>query len=359
VGERVAIYAEQSKRFLLIIGALYVGYQLLNFLRPALTPFIIALLITYILRPVYLRFKKWGLPKSMSLLLTYLLLFVFLGVFFGIFIPLFLAQFKEFLYYIPKIQKGLIKLYSNYKIFLERSAYGAQIDQFISRNVANLSSLFTGLAKSISALGISLVNFFFELVLGLVISVFFLKDWTLISSTIKQILQAASGAEAVAFLKESNLRVAQFIKGQLTVALITGFLTGLFLFFLGVPLAGFVGVLVSIFDLVPYFGPIVAGLAAVLLALSVSPTLALWALVAIFLVQQIENLLISPLVVGRNIQIHPLTVLFALFLGGFLFDFIGIILAVPVAGIIKYWVEVNLLQKGGKLEEQGDQIEVS
>jgi|GEM_PF-6422603 len=352
---RVSQLAEQAKNFILIAVSLYIAYQLLNYLRPVITPFVIALLITYILRPVYLAFRSWRFPRSVSLLLTYLIFFVFFGVFFGVFIPLLIAQFKEFLQYLPKIQLGIIDLYSDYRVFLERSTYGAQIDQFITNNIGNLSTIFSTLTRSISTLGFSVINFIFEVVLGLVISVFLLKDWSLISKNIKMIISAVWGQKAVEFLKESNRRVAMFIRGQLTVAAITGVATGLTLSILGVPLAGFLGILVAIFDLVPYFGPIVAGTAGILLALSISPALAIWTLVVFVVMQQLEGLLLVPMIIGRNAQIHPLTVLLALLLGGTLFNILGIILAVPAAGIIKYWIEINLLQSGGQLEEQRNQ----
>lgn len=349
---KAAQLAERSKNFILIVGALYLAYVLINYFRPVLTPFIIALLFTYILRPVYFAFRNLNLPKSISLILTYLLLLVFFGVFFGVFIPLLIAQFREFLQYIPKIQRGIIELYSNYKVFLEHSSYGAQIDQFIMNNVSNLPALFSEVAKSLSSLGFSVINFIFEFVLGLIISVFLLKDWSLISKNLKSLIRAVSGQKAVEFLKESNLRIAMFIRGQLIVAAITGLATGIALSILGVPLAGFLGILVAIFDLVPYFGPIVAGVAGILLALSVSPALALWTLVVFVVVQQLEGLLLAPLIIGKNSEIHPLTVLLALLIGGTLFDILGIVLAVPVAGIIKFWIEINLLHTGGKLEEQ-------
>lgn len=344
-------FADTAKNFLLIAASLYAAYLAIKFLLPVLRPFIIGIFITYILRPVYLWFEKRKLPKTVSLLLTYALFVIFFVILAVIFVPIFISQFKEFIHYIPKIQERLIVIASELKDFISKYGLVSQVETIIQRALSDLSSKAVSILQSVSLAGATVFGFVLNLVLGLIVSIYFLKDWSQISRTIKIFLKGAFGESAVDFITEGNRKIASFIKSQIIVAFITGLLTGMLLYFIGVPLAGFLGVLVALFDLIPYFGPIFAGGIAILLALSVSPAMAFWAFVAVFVAQQIEAMVLAPLVVGKNTEIHPLTILFSLLLGATLFGFIGIIIAVPAAGIFKAWIERNFISEGGSVEE--------
>ncbi|MCX7831291.1 MAG: AI-2E family transporter [Actinobacteria bacterium] len=341
-------FVEPAKSLLIIALAIYVLYLAIKSLMPVLTPFIIGLFITYMLRPLYLFFRHRKLPKPLSLLFTYLIFIVLLVLLLVIFIPMLVAQAKEFVQYIPKIEKNLMNLIDRLKEFLSRYNVTSQIEGFIQRGFGDLSSRALNIFRSVSIAGISFISSMLNLILAFIISVYFLKDWKPISETIKAFLKGAFGDSAVEFLTESNRKIALFVRGQIIVAAITGLISGIVLYILGVPLAGFLGVLVAIFDLVPYFGPIFAGSLAVLLALSVSPYMAIWTALTMFLVQQFESMFLSPMIVGKNTEIHPIAILFSFLLGATLFGFIGIIIAVPAAGIIKVWLQRNFLEQGRK-----------
>lgn len=339
-------FVEPAKSILIIALAVYIIYLALKSLMPVFTPFIIGLFITYILRPLYLFFVNKKIPKPISLLLTYLIFLVILVLLLVIFIPMLIAQAKEFVHYLPKIEKNLMDLIDRLRDLLSKYNITSQIEVFVEKGFGDLSSRALSVFRSVSIAGISFISFLLNLLLAFIISIYFLKDWKPISETIKAFLKGAFGDSAVEFLTESNRKIALFVRGQIIVAVITGLISGIVLYLLGVPLAGFLGVLVAIFDLVPYFGPIFAGSLAVLLALSVSPYMAFWTALAMFLVQQFESLFLSPTIVGKNTEIHPVAVLFSLLLGATLFGFIGIIIAVPAAGIIKVWLERNFLRQG-------------
>lgn len=345
-------FVEAAKALILIFIAIYLVYVALKSLLPVLTPFIVGIFITYLLRPLYLFLRRKRIPKGLSILLTYVIFLVVFAILITIFIPVFIAQAKEFIQYIPRIQKSILGFINSFKSYLRQFSFAPQVESAVQRSLNEVSLKAVNILQSISMAGVSLFSFVINLILSLIISIYFLKDWAKISSTIKSFIRGMFGDEAVDFLSESNKKIAMFVKGQVLVAILTGLITGVVLYLLKVPLAGFIGILVSIFDLVPYFGPVFAGTLAVLLALSVSPVLALWTAIAIFIVQQLEAMFFSPLIVGKNTEIHPLTILFSLLLGATLFGFIGIMIAVPVAGIVKVWIEKNIIGRGGEVEER-------
>ena len=127
-----------------------------------------------------------------------------------------------------------------------------------------------------------------------------------------------------------------FVRGQLLVALIIGVLYALAFSIIGVPLALVVGLLAGLGELVPYLGGAVALILASLLALAGGqPIDVLWVLIAFTAVQALEGALISPWIMGRKAQLGPGLVILAIVVGGELFGFIGLLAAVPAAGLLK------------------------
>ena len=120
-----------------------------------------------------------------------------------------------------------------------------------------------------------------------------------------------------------------YLRGQATIALAVGVLAGLGLSVVGVPSAPLLGVFVGLFNVIPYFGPFIGGIPAVIMALSVSWQKAAFTVLALFLVQQIDGMVISPRVMGNSTGFSPAVVLLALFAGARLGNIAGMLLALP------------------------------
>ena len=120
-----------------------------------------------------------------------------------------------------------------------------------------------------------------------------------------------------------------YLRGQLTIALVIGVLAAVGLAIVGVPGAPILGVFVGVFNVIPYLGPIIGGVPAVLLALSVSWQKATFALLVLLLVQQIDGMVISPRVMGNITGFSPAVVLLALYVGARLCGVWGMLLALP------------------------------
>jgi predicted PurR-regulated permease PerM len=247
---------------------------------------------------------------------------------------------------LPQIEKSVLNLIDNLREYYRGKNYPdwvvSELNRVASLLTGNISSIF----KSISAAGISIVSGLLNLFLGLFISFYILKDWEKITVNIKRLFKHFFGDASIEFLRESSQKISAFVKGQLLVAASVGILAGIVLTVLNVPFSAFLGLLTGIFDLVPYFGPIIVGVLATLIALSVSPELALWTAVAMFAVQQLESVVLAPHIVGKETEIHPVTIMLAFLIGGKLFGILGIILAVPVAGIAKLLVEKAVIKEG-------------
>jgi predicted PurR-regulated permease PerM len=148
-------------------------------------------------------------------------------------------------------------------------------------------------------------------------------------------------AYVVGLWTRSQQKIGRWLQGQIILALLVGALVYLGLTILGVQYALVLALVSALFELIPYFGPIMAAIPGVALALVQSPILGLWVLLLYVLVQQLENHLIYPIVVRKTVGLPPLLVIIALLVGGKLGGFFGFVLAVPVmAALVEYLNDV-------------------
>jgi predicted PurR-regulated permease PerM len=132
-----------------------------------------------------------------------------------------------------------------------------------------------------------------------------------------------------------NHIVRQFIYGYLSVSLIVALLSFILLKIIGVDSPGLLGVIVGVADLIPYFGPFIGAIPAIIIAFAKGPLTALLAALALGAVQQLESLVISPKIIGSRTGLHPLTVIFVVLAGGYYFGVGGMILSVPLTAALK------------------------
>jgi len=149
--------------------------------------------------------------------------------------------------------------------------------------------------------------------------------------------------------KRSERKIGKWVQGQLLLALIVGLAVYIGLSLLGIRFALLLGIVAMILELVPNVGPVLAAIPAVILAFVQGPaTLGLWVLLLYIIIQQIENHLLVPVVLGRTVGLNPVVVIIALLIGAKLAGILGIILAVPAAAILVEILEEIAHQTGYK-----------
>jgi predicted PurR-regulated permease PerM len=191
----------------------------------------------------------------------------------------------------------------------------------------------------ISKLGGSIIN----MVLGIIVSIYLLKDKNFFLSLCRKILHLLLPQKTNAIVHETlheiNKVLSQFIRGALLDALIIAILSSLLLSILGVQFAVFIGCFAGIANIIPYFGPLLGMIPAFIVAmLTEGLTQALMAVALLFILQQFDASIIYPKIVGSTIGMHPLIVLLAIMIAGYYGGILGMVAAVPVAGIVKIFV---------------------
>ena len=205
-------------------------------------------------------------------------------------------------------------------------AFGERLTQLARDAAPSGSGVLAGAGSFISSLGASIA----DAVLVLVGGVYLASQPKLYRGGLLKLLPAARRHVAAEALDDSGRALKSWLGGQLVSMVVVGLLTGFGLWMLGVPLPFALGLLAGLFDFVPLIGPLVAAAPALLLALTVGPTAAMWTGALYLGVQQIEGNILSPLVQQRAVDLPPALLLFALLGFGSLFGAVGVILAAPL-----------------------------
>ncbi|SDS73073.1 Predicted PurR-regulated permease PerM [Halopseudomonas xinjiangensis] len=316
-----------------LVAALY-------FLSPILSPFLIGMLLAYLGDPLADRLERLGLSRVMAVLVVFALGTGILILCIGILVPLLGNQISWLRDQIP----AMIDWVNHTALPWIESRTGVSTDDFRLDTVRetirdNLSStggvlgmILAQATRSTMALITWLVNLFMIPVVGF----YLLRDFDYIIERCRNLLPREREPVIVALVKECDMVLGAFIRGQLLVMLCLGILYSLGLWLVGLDLAVLIGMVAGLASIVPYLG-FAVGIAAALIAAAFQfgdIFHLVMVVVAFSVVQTLESVVLTPWLVGDRIGLHPVAVIFAVLAGGQLFGFVGILVALPVAAII-------------------------
>ncbi len=212
----------------------------------------------------------------------------------------------------------------------------------IAREVSTrLHSLFTSLLSKSLNMIFAIVSSFTLIITVPFISFFFLKDGYRIKKFIIQCVPNRYFEMSLNLLYKTNQQLGNYIRGQLLVSTIVGALSVAALYSLNVPYFFVIGIIAGLANMIPYFGPIVGALPAILVAIVETGSLGslLGIVIAFAMIQLLDNVLISPLIVSRSVQIHPLLVIIMILIGSNVGGMFGMLVAVPAFAVAQVIVK--------------------
>lgn len=303
--------------------------------RQVLFPFVLGGLLAYLLAPVVKAVEKLGLSRLPSLVVVYVGLvgLSVLSVTFGY--PALVRELTSLLSAIPeyahKVEAALGQLERQYSNFYLPESLRSVVDQRISLAETGLLRLVHQSADTL----MGLMGHLFGLLLAPVLAFYLLKDWELISVGLKSLVPKKIRLDVSDLVRDMDEVVRGFIRGHLVVCALVGGLTALGSYLIGLPFALLVGIFAGVLDIIPFFGPIIGAIPAVALALLQSWQIILYTLFLFVLIQQVESNIITPKILGEAVGLHPIMIIFALLAGGQLWGIIGMVVALPLAAIIR------------------------
>lgn len=191
----------------------------------------------------------------------------------------------------------------------------------------------------------TIVSGAFQVVMIGIASAYILYDFPRLTASVRRFVPVRYRALYADIVRKADRAVGGYLRGQVLITLILGVLIWIGLTAIGLPLATAISVLAAVLNLVPYLGPIVATVPAVLLGFTISPLTALLALIVFLAANQIEAHVLGPMVLGKSTNLHPLTVLVSILVGVGFLGILGAFLAVPVVALTKVVLEDYLLTR--------------
>ncbi len=329
------IQAKIIYRRLFLIMVSIAGLYFLYRVRIVLIPFIFAFFIAYLLNPLVQFIGNKKVPRSLAILLVYLAVFGLsaLVVIYGL--PHIIEEFNRLGQAIPDLTGEMKKIMAYVEKRYSKSALPEGVKQVFDERIKHLEEILLGTVRAATTSLLKSFSYLLSLVIAPVFAFYMLKDIERIKESFTLTIPRKYRSDVLAIGRDLNEIMSGFFRGHLLILIITGALTGLGMYLIGLDFAFIIGIIAGVAELVPYLGPFITAVPAVALALLISRKTAVFAVIVILIVQQLENSVITPKILGKNMGLHPLVVIFTLLAGGELYGFIGILLAVPAAAAIK------------------------
>lgn len=332
--------AHRRRLLLAISGGLVAAAVLRGVLRALAMQLLAASLLMLLALPLCRHLEK-RLPGSAAALLSLGTLLLTAVLTLVLLLPPVAGQLRALANELPALVDNLQGLLLQFSAQLESRgiALTAVRDGVLSR----LTDAAGSILSRVMGLASSLISSLSQLLLSPLMAFYLLRDRRKIAAGLTLLLPVAYRARGVRAAREMKRESAAFFRGQLVLSLLVGGMTALGLLLTGTPGWLLLGVLMGVFELVPYIGPVIAGAPAVLLSLQGGWGKALWTLAVLVIIQQIEGTLLSPRLMGSATSLHPMTVLLLVSAGGMLGGTLGMVAVIPlvvsIRGALRGWRE--------------------
>ena len=336
---------------------------IMSTLQPFIIGFVIAYLLNFIL--VFIENKllshnklnnlKKGAKRGISILLTYIVAFFIIYLFVQFVLPQVVDSIVGIANDIPTYLGNATHFIEDLTKTLDlNNEYAGvvieKLNEFMNHAINIITNLLPVLATTVKDVASSLWN----IVLGLIISIYMLIDKEKFAASSKKVVYALfsnrSANKIVELAHRTNDTFGKFLSGKIIDSVIIGILTFIILTITKMPFTILVSVIVGITNIIPFFGPFIGAIPSFIIIMFVSPVKALWFLVIILIIQQLDGNVIGPKILGDSIGISAFWILFSILVAGKLLGLVGMIIGVPlfaiVYSIIKEIIDAKLDKKG-------------
>lgn len=323
-----------------IVIIIYYLIKKYNILFEALKIIISSVIFAYLINPIVNVLEKKNISRFWGVLIIYISFIAIISIISFIFVPNIIREFKRLIIDLPEY---INNIYDYINIFYLK--YAKNIDNLppIFQGIKdalidNIGNIENSIISSIRKITDSMFNIFSKIIAFVTVPIltfYFLKDKDYFKRKVFLAIPKHYRKDSVKIAKEIDRALSEFIRGRLIVAVFVGVSTTLALLLLRVNFAFLIGMIAGLADIIPYFGPVIGIIPAVFFALLESPIRALWVIIIFTIIQQVENDIITPKIIGESMGLHPVTVILSLIVGGGLFKILGMLLAVPAVAVFK------------------------
>jgi predicted PurR-regulated permease PerM len=337
-------------RDLLIVAAVGAAIWVAHRLGRIVLVLVLAMFFAYVIAPLvdlaqrplpFTRSRR--LPRGLAIALVYLLLSGGLAAGGALLWPSAAAQIDEAIASGPGYTESFRVWERGWTRYYERLRIPVELRHSIDQSVLGAGDAAVAYARGSLLALIGVLSDLPWLVLVPVLSFFMLKDAAAIRRTALTALPHRVQLRGHLLFEELNATLAAYVRAQLIACVIVGTLSGIGFALLGNPYAVLLGVLAAVLEFIPMIGPLVVAFVAVVIAALHDPMMAIWTAVFLTVLRTVEDYVIYPRLIGRDIHLHPLVVILAVLAGVELDGIAGIFIAVPVVALVtvagRHWLE--------------------
>lgn len=309
-----------TRRVLIVLAlctVFYIAWQL----RVVIVMLFGAVVVASIFRALSDQLRAWfKIRDSIAVGLSVILILGLAGALMWLFGSHFAGQFEG-------LRENLPRAWRSFEIRVGELGFGKQLSAAMAQDGGIAGGMFGNIGRTIMSVSAAIADLMVVIFGG----IFLAAQPNFYRIGAIKLIPSGKRALVADAMIDSERALRLWLRGQLLAMVLVGLLTGGGLWLLGMPSAAVLGLLAALLEFIPFAGPILAAIPAVLLALAVSPDLALWVVLLYVIVQQIEGNILQPLIQQYAVDLPGVVLLFALIAFGALFGVLGVILAAPLA----------------------------
>jgi predicted PurR-regulated permease PerM len=319
---------EISYKTIIFTAVFVASLWFLYFIRDIVLQLFAALLLMAILNPIVNKLSKIKIPKALSIFVSYILIFGLFGFAIGILLPPLVEQTTNLANNLPKyFQDSGISKYANGDVLKEIvSQLGTVPSQVIKAGFSFFTNILNVLTVLIFAFYLLLIRDKFE-------------------KSLEFMFGKTKGEDVSKLINQLEVRLGGWARGQLLLMLLIGISSYIGFIILGIPYALPLALLAGIFEIVPYLGPVVASIPAIILGFSISPFVGGATIGLAVLIQQLENYLFVPKIMEKSTGVSPIITLLSLAIGAKLAGITGMVISIPIVIIIQTLLQNRFQEK--------------
>jgi len=298
-------------------------------------PFIISIVGAYLLNPLVCKMEQKGIKRTASIFIIYGLFMIIVVYICFFLIPVVVRDLGRLIGVLPEYNEKFRAAVQYFQYKWSEAGLPQGIKSVIYNNINRVQDYLTQSIESLISVIILYLSKFFNFVLIPILLYYFLKDFNKITEKLKLLIPRRYRKQVVRICSNIDDVFGNYIRSQIILSSVIAVMTTLALILLKIEFAIVIGIFNGIVNVIPYFGPIIGVIPAILIAFLQSPSKALYTMVVLTIIQQIESDIISPKITGDSVGLHPVTVILSLVIGGELFGIPGMIFGVPVAAALK------------------------
>lgn len=320
-------------------GAIILFCATIVLFKAVLLPFVLGIAVAYLLNPVVNALGRWNVARGLAALIILLAFLVFVVASAAIFAPILYRELNTFVSdlpsYIAQLNDIVRPLTQYVELHLGTQTH-VDMEALLKEHAGSAVQVANFIVNKLALGGQAVMDTLSVLIFMPIVAFFMMKEWPSVTRWVQDLMPRHAEGVIMLLLKEIDVKISGFIRGQLTVAAALGVIYAIALSIVGLKYGLLIGLLAGALSVIPMVGSVVGLLISVLVAWFQMGEISFVALVAgIFLVGQVvEGNVLTPKLVGDSVGLHPLWVFFSLLAGGALLGILGMFLAVPVAAVV-------------------------